>query len=349
MYTFSREDFQLNKNVSIARNDTTANYNGIDLVKFLCAFMVFIIHIEPFQGEVSGLALYVNFGLQHYICRLAVPFFFAASGFFLFRKMPLYSLDTEAIKNYCFKILRLIGIWHVLLFAGGTVHLWYLGAMVIAIIILSLCFHYHVRFRYICILACLLYAIGLLGDSYYGIIAPLTDFTTFKYIIKGYQLAFSTTRNGVFMGFPFVLLGAAFSQYKITLKPRTALMGCIVSILCMFAEVFWLKYNDIPVDHNMYICLLPATFFLFSFACSVPLRDHAIYKHLRNVGMLIYFSHSLINWIVSLGASVIEKYCSIYIIQYHFLITLFFTLIFAICVEQLSCKDKFKWLKWLLS
>ena len=39
------------------------NYNGIDLVKFLCAIMVFIIHIPPFRGEVSGLDKYVNFGL----------------------------------------------------------------------------------------------------------------------------------------------------------------------------------------------------------------------------------------------------------------------------------------------
>lgn len=39
------------------------NYNGIDLIKFLCAILVFIIHIPPFQGEVSEFAKNVNFGL----------------------------------------------------------------------------------------------------------------------------------------------------------------------------------------------------------------------------------------------------------------------------------------------
>ena len=114
------------------------NYNGIDLVKFLCAIMVFIIHIPPYQGEVSGLAKYVNFGLQHLVCRVAVPFYFISTGFFLFKKMPLYELDKERIKSYCFKMLRLLGTWHVLLFIGGTGHLWYLGATVIAIILLKL-------------------------------------------------------------------------------------------------------------------------------------------------------------------------------------------------------------------
>ena len=325
------------------------NYNGIDLIKFLCAILVFIIHIPPFQGEVSEFAKNVNFGLQHIACRVAVPFFFVSSGFFLFKKMPLYELDKDIIKAYCYKLLRLLGVWHVLLFVGGMGHLWYLGATVIAIILLSLCFHFRIKLGYIYVIACVLYLIGLFGDSYYGIIAPLQRIAIFNLLFKGYKLAFSTTRNGVFMGFIFVLMGATFSNRKIILRTRTALIGFVASMLCLFAEVFLLKYNDIPIDYNMYVFLLPATFFLFSFAISIELKDRPIYKHLRNIGMIVYFSHLLVNTVISPALSVVEKYCCIAIKQYQFVLSLLFTLLFAIFTEWLSHKNRFKWVNWLIS
>ena len=325
------------------------NYNGIDLIKFVCAILVFIIHIPPFQGEVSEFTKYGNFGLQHFVCRVAVPFYFVSSGFFLFKKMPLYELDKEIIKVYCYKILRLLGIWHVLLFAGGSGHLWYLGASVIAIILLSLCFHFRIKTGYIYAIACVLYLIGLLGDSYFGIIAPLQNIAIFNLLFKAYRLAFSTTRNGVFMGFIFVLMGATFSKRKVILKTRTALMGFVVSMICLFAEIFLLKYNDIPIEYNMYVFLLPATFFLFSFAASIELKDSSIYKHLRNIGMIIYFSHLLVNKFTSLAVSVVDKYCSIGLVRYQFVLSLSFTLLIAIFIDWLSYKDRFKWVNWILA
>ena len=330
-------------------NKRTENFNGIDLVKFFCAILVFIIHISPVQNPISEFSKNVLYGLKHGLCRIAVPFYFVCSGFFLFNKMPLYELNTERVKHYCYKILRLVGIWHVLLFIGGTGHLWYLGATVIAVILLSVFLFVGVRFRYICVSACLLYAIGLLGDAYYGVIEPLSKITVFNYLLKGYDFAFSTTRNGVFMGFPFVLMGAIFSQYRFGLKPKNALAGFVISVLCLLTEAFWLKYNDIPKDNNMYICLIPVAFFMFSFATSVRLTDRAIYKHLRRIGVLVYFLHMLINEFVWLGISVINKLLGIELTDYQFIISLGCTLIFAMFIEWLSCKEKFKWINLVLS
>lgn len=325
------------------------NYNGIDLVKFLCAIMVFIIHVPPFHGEISELHKSVNFGLQHCACRVAVPFYFVSSGFFLFKKMPLYKLDKEIITSYCFKILRLLGTWHVLLFIGRTGHLWYLGATVIAIILLSLCFHFRIRLGYVYAIACVLYVIGLLGDSYFGIIAPLENIKFFSLLFKWYKFAFSTTRNGVFMGFIFVLMGATFSNRKIMLKTRTALIGFAASMLCLFAEVFLLKNNDIPIEYNMYIFLLPATFFLFSFATSIELKDCSIYKYLRSTGMVIYFSHHFVNELTSLAVSVVDEHFNIELIRYQFILSLSFTLLIALFLGWLAQKERFKWVNWILS
>ena len=343
MFALSKEQERL---VSIKESK---NYNGVDLVKFLCAIMVFIIHIPPFLGEVSGLEKYVNFGLQHFVCRLAVPFYFVSSGFFLFQKMPLYELDKERIQAYCFRILRLLGTWYVLLFIGGTAHMWYLGATVIAIILLSLCLQFHIKLGYIYAIACGLYAMGLLGDSYYGIIAPLENISFFSLVSRVYRFAFATTRNGVFMGFIFILMGATLSHRKIRLKTRTLLIGFAVSMLLLGVEVFLLKYNNIPSEYNMYVFLLPATFFLFLLAVSAELKDRPVFKRLRNIGMIVYFSHLLVNKVTILAIRAMEKCCSVAIAQYQFVLSLLFTLMFAMFVEWLSRKKRFKWINWLLS
>ena len=81
-------------------------FNGIDIFKFVCAILVCVIHIAPFPTDSSETSFYdfLNFGLQRCLCRIAVPYYFTAAGFLLFRKTNFRHLDGERIKNYCFKI-----------------------------------------------------------------------------------------------------------------------------------------------------------------------------------------------------------------------------------------------------
>jgi serine/alanine racemase len=325
------------------------NLNGIDLVKFLCAFLVFMIHIPPLPEDSTGFARIVYLGLRHGVCRIAVPFYFVCSGYFLFRKMPVDALDTDAIKGYCFKILRLVGTWHVLLFWGSTGHLWYLGATVIAVILLSLCFRFHIKNGLICLLACVLYAIGLLGDSYRTFLAPLENISVIKYLFMSYDFAFRTTRNGVFMGFIFVFLGASLAHHGKILQPRPAAIGLTVSLICLLAEAYLLAFRYGLEGADMYISLVPAVYFLFSLAYSVPLKDRPIYRSLRTICMLIYFLHLLVAGFVSLALSVVEKYMHIAVLDYYFILVLTATLFLATCIQWLSRKEKFKWINWLLS
>lgn len=329
--------------------DQQQNLNGIDIAKFLCAILVFIIHVPLFHGELSGLLLAITFGLQHYVCRLAVPFYFVCSGYFLYRKMSFHNPDTDRMKNYCFKILRLIGTWNILLFIGWTEHLWYLEATVISVLLLGLFLRFQLKYSRIWLLACLLYLVGLLGDSYYGLAAPLRNIAFFKGLFEGYEFTFGTTRNGVFMGFIFVLLGASLSQREFKIKPFIAALGFAGSMLCLFAEVCVLKYFDIPKSYNMYLFLLPAVYFLFAFACTVRLKDGAIYRHLRSMGMLIYFLHIFVRELVTLALGALEKYGNLDLMRYLFVFTLAFTLLTAAGITQLSCKERFKWLNWLIT
>lgn len=328
--------------------NVSKNLNGIDFMKFFCCFFVVIGHVPLIQGNVSELGESINFWTRNYLCRIVVPFYFVCSGFFLFRKMSFDNLNIDAIKNYCFKILRLNGIWHILLFVGGTVHLWYLGSIVSAVILLSLCFYFRMNKKLIVVLACVLYAIGLLGDSYFGILAPLKNIGIFRSLLDGYALAAGTTRNGIFMGFIFVLMGAVLSHQEQKMKPLPAAVGFLLSMGCLYVEAYLLRSHDIPLDYNMYVFSLPAAYFLFSFLCVIPLQDRAIYRHLRNVGMFVYFLHLFVHKFASLATGIFDGCFGTSIQNYQLAVTLCSTLIIAVFLEWLSAKKAFKWIHWTL-
>ena len=325
------------------------NLNGIDLVKFLCAIMVFTIHAVPFRDGISIVTDYINFAFSKSLCRVAVPFYFVCSGFFLFRKMPIYDPNAEIITNYCYKLLRLLALWTLLLFIGETEHLWYLGATVVAVVLLSLCLHFRLKLSLIWLLACLLYGIGLLGDSYNLLITSLVKMPIVGKLYGIYTRFFDSTRNGAFMGFVFVLLGASLSQQKVSMKPMTAAIGLILSLTALLAETFLLKYFNILVTYNMYILLLPAVYFLFCFAYTLPLKERGIYKNLRNIGIWFYFLHLFVAKIIYRSCGWIEQHFSTGIMNPVFVFSLLITLLIAIYIDWLSGKEKYKWLNWLIA
>ncbi len=336
-----------------ASNEIPKNYNGIDLIKFICAIMVFTIHIPlinaPIGQELSNVAIHINLGLCDFICRLAVPFFFVSSGFLLFKKMPKDTLDVKRIENYCFKILRLIGVWSVLLFVGDPSHLWYLRGTIVAVVLLSVCLHFNAKAGHLVSLAIILYTIGLLGDSYFGLIEPFTTNGIFENIYDIWRFFVTTTRNGFSMGFPFVLMGYFFAQGKVQLKTVPSFVGFCISFICFLGEVFLLTYYDIPFRHNMCVFLIPSVFFLFSFSCSLQLKDRPIYARLRSIGMLIYFSHNFIDALVRLANETLYDVMNVDMQPLRYYISLSITLLLTTYIEWLSHKEKFKWLRWLMS
>ena len=334
---------------SIPPTHTTSgrNYNGIDLIKFLCSILVFCIHVTFFQEESTHLREVTNFLLRHTVARLAVPFYFVCSGYFLFRKMPLHDLNIGGIKSYCYKILRLFATWSILLFSGGTFHLWYLRSTVIAVIFLALLLHRRISLRGLFLLALALYGIGLLGDSYSFLASPLAEHALFGLPSRIYSRFFSTTRNGIFMGSIFVLMGAAFAHCKLSLSPGKSLLGLVFSVFLLLIEVFSLRHREVPPG-NMYIFLLPAVYFLFSFGIQWKLPDSPIYPRLRTAGLWFYFIHLFVDSIVKLAASVFDKYLGLQILPYRFLLCLSATLLLSFGIEALSRRDRFKWLNWLV-
>ncbi len=323
-------------------------FNCIDLVKFICAFLICIIHIRPFNTPCPELVL-LKFYLQNCFCRIAVPFYFVVSGFFLFRKTEFYDLRGDRIKTYVFKIIRLLGIWSILLFRGSQGHLWYLGALVVATILLWFLLKKNVRLGYIIALALAAFVIGLFGDTYYGFTVPLLNYTIPKLLLVGIDNVIHTTRNGFSFGLLFVLMGALFAQKRVVVNRIAAVVGFLLSFAAMFFEVYWLSNYSDPKDYNLLICLLPTTFFLFYLVSHVNLKNRPIYGSLRIVGLLVFLSHQFVNYFVGLAITFLKDHAAVDLTAFQFTATVFLTLILAIVIERLSKTEKFCWLKYLFS
>ena len=322
-------------------------YYGIDILKFICAFLVVAIHVKPFSEDVFANANALNFLFPQVLCRIAVPFYFAASGFLLFRNMDSRPMDWMRIQKYCFKLLRLYGLWSLLLIVGGNGHLWYLGATVVGIICLSLCFHLGIKFEITFLLSVILYVVGLLGDSYYGLLEQLRSFAVIDYAAKGYEYFFRNTRNGLFMGMPFLLIGAVFAVKKVRIKPVLAITGFIISVALLILEAYTLEYYEMCRDHNMFLALIPATFFLFALAVYVDLPKSDRYERLQSVGSLIYYMHMMIFSIIAPVFSLLSKYMGINLFPFEFGATVAVTLAVAVLVWTISRYNKFAWVQYL--
>ncbi len=323
------------------------SFNCIDLFKFIGAILVCILHIGIFTASDSRLAGYAEFLMRHAICRIAVPFYFVTAGFLLFRKTDIRRIGDykDRIQNYCFKILRLLGMWTVLLIVGSTVQLWYLGGLVVAVTFISLLLYFKVPMKWIIVFAVLLYVIGLFGDAYSGFGNQLRDFRIFSYLFKLFDAFFDTTRNGIFMGFIFVLIGALFAHKKIVMNFAVAVFGFFISTGLLLLEAGLLKYYSDPKDYNMYISLLPTVFFLFYIATHINFKDRKIYSKLRVVGMLIFYLHLFVQFVVNYVAENLELNFDMYSI----IIVLILTSVIAFIIEWMSRKEKFSWLRWFYS
>ncbi len=291
----------------------------MDLFRIIAAFFVVAIHIGPF-GLISTNA---DLALTYILGRIAVPFFFMVTGYFVLGK---YILETETkehllrIKQYLLKILKIyagsailylpIGIYagnysslgfydiiRMLLFDGTFYHLWYFPACIIGILVvlgLNAIFVKNpasIKLKKMLVFCSILYLAGLLGDSYYGVISQIP-------LLKGfYDILFtvgSYTRNGIFMAPIFLVLGIMAGNagsYCDRIKEKKNIQtGCflVVSLLLMELEGFMVHRLNLVRHDSMYVFLPVVMYFLFTLLVS---RGKKEYRNLRTVSTWIYILH----------------------------------------------------------
>lgn len=286
-------------------NDRTA-YTGIDEFRLAAALLVITIHTSPLAScSETG-----DFFLTRIIARTAVPFFLMASGFFL---ISPYARDAGRLWVFLKKTAVLYGISIAvylplnlyngyfsgkhflpelikdLVFDGTMYHLWYLPASMLGAGIAW----YAVRkwgFQKALTVTLGLYAVGLMGDSYYGIAEKLPFLPAF------YQNLFEITdytRNGIFFAPVFLVMGGMAAEEAArgeSLSLRICGAGLGVSFLLMSCEGFWLRELGIQRHDSMYLFLLPCMYFLFRL---LLFRRGSRKERIRTWALLIYIIHPM--------------------------------------------------------
>lgn len=288
------------------------NYPNLDLMKFFMALFVVEIHTRPLKG------FYFAETVIEGIDVLAVPFFFLASGFLCFRDLNYASFGvaisagTERVHNTIIKLLRLYLIWTLLyfpitifgnvllgnsflhaslsfvrgtLFVGENYYswpLWYLLASIVGFTLVFICVHRGGwRFKRIIPFSLFLLLLG------FGITCVQGWDGAPAYLsvpIKIYCRVFGSSRNGLFEGFFYIAVGAAFGM-KWNQLNRVPLSIEFAVVAVGLAGIF-LVSND---AHLPFCVIASIGLFLLSVRrCSANMNSCA---PVRRMSTIIYLVH----------------------------------------------------------
>ncbi len=159
-------------------NNTNQYYSNLDYAKWVCALLVIVIHTTPLEGISEVAAFY----LHDVLARVAVPLFFAISGFGFFGKLRYCDGKIARCKEnrvrlfqYLRSIFLLYIVWSAVyfiyrlpewyqsgwwgwtlvkdyligfLFRGSHYHLWYLLSLLYAVPILYILLSFMSRRRF---------------------------------------------------------------------------------------------------------------------------------------------------------------------------------------------------------
>lgn len=271
--------------------------SGIDVGRVVAAILVVMIHTSPFESISPAL----DFAMTHGLARVAVPFFFMVSGYFLFRDckpdtaklkrfvkrtaivygiaMALY-LPVNLYNGFFTRESRLLSVLQALLLDGTMYHLWYLPASMLGAVIVWALLRYAQRIALGVTSA--LYLLGLMGDSYYGLTQTIP---VLAQAYEGYFQFALYTRNGLFFAPLFMLMGARMHQPH----KSHGLLGAL-ALAGMIAETVWLKSVGWP-RHDSMTLLLP-----ICMALLFPVVLHKGGKpspFLRDLSLAVYIVHPL--------------------------------------------------------
>lgn len=321
-------DFAL-KNQDFKRTKAVKNteFKGVDLFKLIFSFFVVFIHCHP-KGDVF-------FVIANGPGRLAVPFFFAAAGYFLTLRIK----DQEkagipcrvTLFAYLKRLLKMYILWSAIylpftlseyivgngwtfwrcvieytraFFVTGTfTQLWYLPALITAVL-LTVILCRRISPKWVFVLGIFLYVFGTFDEAYSGLCPAFL-----KPFFNIYNPIFQRTRTGLFFGFVYVTMGYILAC-KESIGRRVRLYGIFTALFTVLASVegYLLNEGDYS-DHfaggvfeeryGMYLMLIPATFFCLQLSLSIsPKFSQKTAIYFRKCSTLIYLSHQFFNGIL---------------------------------------------------
>jgi surface polysaccharide O-acyltransferase-like enzyme len=255
---------------------------SIDFIKCFAIFAVVVLHIFPLDG-------FTGYFIIDNIARFAVPFFFAASGYFFAQKMIQKEASIAYLKRYVIKLSKLYFVWlifytfydvfliilketkvkeslikyfdqftllNLFYYGKGTsgYQLWFLTALIwSAIIVYFFCRIGKVNLLFA--VSLILNVIGLFGQAY----------TMF------FEMPINNTRDALFFGLFYTTLGVVFAvntKFK-KLRKISGITYLGLAMICTLIQVMegYLLDKVLNGSHGEYfLSTILVTAFLFFFA-----------------------------------------------------------------------------------
>lgn len=276
-------------------------YKGLDIMKFVMAIVVVAVHARPEMAINSSVVRQIIDAIYS----LAVPFFFMASGFLLFRKisLPLTEEGEQRIKSYLARICRLYLVWTIIYLPltiygfyidglspikAGVVFLrnillvgenymswplWYLLALIVSVGIIYGLLKLKVSKNLIvvCGICMALIGVGLDYCRESAFLQPVTDL---------YFSLFFKTRNGFFVGFLFVALGMWCANCE-----RLPLW---LTLMLFFVGVVGIIFS-IPLSY----AFVTSAIFILSISLKLDIVKSVYSSRLRGISTVVYFIHMI--------------------------------------------------------
>lgn len=296
----------------------------LDNFRWIAAALVVAIHTSPLES----LNETADFLLTRVVARVAVPFFFMVTGYFVLaeekgRKEKMKStlgkmgtvyflLTLLYLPVQCYKVLSAVQTGKVsitgweeralfvgkltaeavraVFFDGTYYHLWYFPALLLGLCLAGVLLRQGIRRALFG--AGVLYLFGMLGDSYYGITENLP---LLKRIFGELFAISSYTRNGIFYAPLFLILGAGMAGELGRRGRRESLLLTAGSMLLMMGEGLLLHHFHLQRHDSMYVLLPFVMVGLFGFLLEGERTEAAgSSAFFRKIPMLVYYLHPMV-------------------------------------------------------
>lgn len=361
---FSLATIFIQKNIDKNYRINKLNYQNLNILKYISSILIIVLHLRPFLNFSNELDLAFN----NIITRICVPIFFIITGYFVAKKekenknyikkyikktIPLYFAWSllyipviigiiiqylPIINEYISKInitLPLLIILSIILlpiivlialcYTGVYYHLWYFPAIIFSLIVLKK-WKQKFNIKYLLIISFILLLFGA-TETYYGVL-PLS----IKRILSYYYNIFFTTRNFLFFGLFYVVLG-----YYVGTKEKAYSKYCflklIVSLFLLTFEAI-LLHDTGRLNSNILLSCIPLTYYLFISAIYIT-NSVKLNFQFGTYSKYYYLIHPMIIFVISLLYKNINYYPYL-----NILIVLLITHITSALIIKLKEKNK---------
>ncbi len=350
---------------------------SIDILKFVFSILIILLHscqVGNFSLRQNSVYGYGYVFIIFVICRIAVPFFFVTSSYFLFRGMKKSPEPHMRVFNYCKRLFILYSVWFLLngvyvavfklgfpnnmslksfiilirdiILGNGFPASWFLMACIIdAILLFFACKTDKGKNRLAIGIAVFCYIICLLMTYY--------NFLTGEHLNKIFDLI-NHYWGTFYISFPFALIffviGKIIAEHEesINISVKKALIIFTFLFILTAAEIFLLFYTTtdyMPKSGTtcMMLPLLSAS--LLILCLKIPLEYKPIYTIFRKTSTIIYCSHGSIMILLNKYISANYDIHSIYKCTILFFSTLLICGVISFIIIKLS--QKYNFLKYL--